>query len=67
LTILFTEDESRTYEFLAGKEKVVEKPDFNGKLTKKVEFIVVLNMAQGLYNNKNPKSYIVILYDMFIK
>jgi hypothetical protein len=61
LTILFTEDESRTYEFLAGKEKVVEKPDFNGKLTKKVEFIVVLNMAQGLYNNKNPKSYIVIL------
>jgi hypothetical protein len=67
LTILFTEDESRTYEFLAGKEKVVEKPDFNGKLTKKVEFIVVLNMAQGLYNNKNPKSYIVIPYDMFIK
>jgi hypothetical protein len=35
------ENESRTYEFLAGKEKVVEKPDFNGKLTKKVQFVVV--------------------------
>ena len=28
------ENESRTYEFLAGKEKVVEKPDFNRKLKK---------------------------------
>lgn len=35
------ENESRIYEFVVGKEKVVEKPDFNGKLTKKVQFIVL--------------------------
>ena len=35
------ENESRVYKFIAGKEKVVEKPDFNGKLTKRVQFIVV--------------------------
>ena len=35
------DSESRTLEFLRNKEKIVEKPDFNGNPTKKVQFIVV--------------------------
>lgn len=32
---------SRTLEFLKNREKVIDKPDFTGNLTKKVQFIVV--------------------------
>ena len=33
--------ESRILEFIKGKEKLVDKLDFNGKPTKKVQFIVI--------------------------
>jgi hypothetical protein len=33
--------ESRVLEFIKGKEKLVDKTDFNGKPTKKVQFIVI--------------------------
>jgi hypothetical protein len=35
------ESESRILEFLKNREKVVEKPDFNGNIIKKVQFVVL--------------------------
>jgi len=35
------ENESRVYEFLIGKEKVVEKKDMAGNMVKKAQFIVI--------------------------
>jgi hypothetical protein len=35
------DSESRILEFIKGKEKLVDKTDFNGKPTNKVQFIVV--------------------------
>ena len=35
------DNESRTLEFVANKTKLVDKTDFNGKPTKKVQFIVI--------------------------
>jgi hypothetical protein len=39
--ISIRDDESRILEFLKNREKVVDKIDFNGKPTKKMQFIVV--------------------------
>jgi hypothetical protein len=35
------EGESKTFEFIPSKTKVVDKLDFNGKPAKKVQFIVI--------------------------
>ncbi len=35
------DSESRTLEFLKNREQIVEKPDLNGNIVKKVQFIVV--------------------------
>jgi hypothetical protein len=40
-------DPAQTFEFLKNREKVVDKIDFNGKPTKKVQFIVI--------NTQDPK------------
>jgi hypothetical protein len=39
--ISIREDESTVLEFIKNKEKIVDKIDFNGKPTKKVQFIVI--------------------------
>src|SRR5205823_10182058 len=39
--ISIKDGESKTLEFLKNRERIVDKLDFNGKPTKKVQFIVV--------------------------
>jgi hypothetical protein len=38
--ISIRDGQSRVVEFITGKEKLVDRTDFNGKPTKKVQFIV---------------------------
>jgi hypothetical protein len=33
--------ETRVLEFIPNKTKIIEKPDFNGKLTKRAQFVVI--------------------------
>jgi hypothetical protein len=63
------ENESRTYEFIVGKEKLVEKPDFTGRLTKKAQFVVI-NQNDPAKKEKKfelSKMHISRIYEQFTK